>query len=175
MALSLDHLNPLPKVAKFINFTDFDVVPIATQDPVYLPLQQGDRMHIAPPSEIYLIDSNNNAYRNVLPPPDGFNGKPTEIFSHQGSYNVYDGLKNAFITPIKSDGWKVDYFPPVNPNIDPNAKQQTSEENFWSTTQGMVVIFLILLIIVVLLLTISRSTNGGYESLSILHTDNLII
>jgi len=159
MAVSLTLLNPLPKAAKFINYTDFDIVPILTTTPIELPLQTGDRMHVAPPSEMYLIDGNNNAYKNILPPPDNYDHEP-HIIQEYGKYKVYENIKNTLIYPTVSHGWRLDYFPPTPPS-EPEPEKINVKNNsfaiFWIST-------LLLLIVITAIIKIYRSKYGVESS-----------
>ena len=133
MAASLTLLLPLPRAAKFINYTDFNIVVITDTSPKTLPLQDGDRMHVSPPIELYLIDGNNNAYKNITPPPDGYTGH-INIIRETGHYKVYENLSNTLIYPTVKNGWRLDVLPPSIPEEDKDTTQPVKNNSvviFW--------------------------------------------
>lgn len=164
MAASLTLLNPLPKAAKFINYTDFDIVPITSTEPINLPLQNGDRMHVAPPSEMYLIDGNNNAYKNVLPPSDDFEGEPT-VIQEYGQYKVYENIKDALIYPTTASGWRLDYFPPSPPTEPEPEKVEIKDNSNMILAVGLFILIIVISIVLALYNRKTRIERAYNESL----------
>lgn len=166
MSASLTLLNPLPKAAKFINYTDFDIVPIISTEPITLPLQKGDRMHVAPPSEMYLIDGNNNSYKNILPPPDDYesgDGKEPTIIQAYGQYNVYENLKNVLVYPTIATGWRLDYFP-AQPPPPPEPQNATIKNNSMIIFWLIMFVFIVSVAVIIIIINNNRKAIDLYRS-----------
>lgn len=126
--MSLQLLTPAPKYAKAINFSDgFDIKPIIneTETDLFDIANYGDKVYISPPTESWLIDRNNNAYRNIRPPTNPDNIKylrsPVGI-----SYQVFDNIKDTVLIPSELSGWKISSFLPIKPK--PEEVKENSNE-----------------------------------------------
>lgn len=161
MAFSIDLLTPSDIYARAINFTEFEIDVISKNTSTNLSsFNSGDKVYISPPIKYYLIDKNNNAYRNIIPPTN-INPISPPINSIinvpiSSSYNVVENLNGKLLQVIDSDGWKISQTLPIKPTIDPNANN--SNNSFLNNKIIYFVLFLILFLIIGIIIY-SRNSN----------------
>lgn len=155
-------LTSAPRYAKLINFSEgYDIKPIIDENPVnfYDIVSVGDKAYISPPTEYWLVDKFNNAYRNFTPPNNNkifYFKSPTNT-----SYQIYDNKPNTLLIPGAIDGWKVMPFPPLKPEEE---QQQIITTNSINFNLILFILFVIISLITAYFLVMKKNQiNYEYE------------
>ncbi len=175
--MSIDLLTSANIYAKAINFTDFDIFPITQDNDTAINIVPGDNIFISPPVTYYLIDKNNNAYRNITYPPNvNPLNPPSNVIINiplLSTYGVLENQTGVLLAPTVEDGWRVSKDLPIPPSTtipsndaNNNSNNSTNNTNTFSlsSVNWYYVLYFIILLAFLLLIIYTKNSSNNREN-----------